>query len=189
MSASKRLLIAFAIMTGFLLYMAIDHEFRRSNGDEMVLDMEPVDPRSLFRGHYVRIRTDAHQLNPNGLSGDDEFVKGQNIYVALEVDDEGSWHPNAIFHDQPKPPYAFIKGIVSSVARYQRKVGEINTSVYRLSVQYNIESYFADKASAKNLETLVRDHKMRLILSVGPDGRAVIKGIEIDGERQLDTLY
>jgi hypothetical protein len=30
--------------------------------------------------------------------------------------------------------------------------------------------------------------RLRLIISVAPDGRAVIKGLEIDGERRIDRI-
>ncbi len=189
LSPTQRLLIVFAIMSGFLLFMAIDHEHRRNSGTEVVLDMEPVDPRSLFRGHYVRIRTSIHQLEPHALQGENDFTRGQTIYVSVAIQENGNWEPVAITHKQPGADTIFIKGIVKSTYTSQVFSETPRPDNLQINVQYNIESYFADEVSAKRLEAQVRDHKMRLILSVGGDGRAIIKGIEIDGQRQLDTLW
>ncbi len=186
-SPAHRLLVVFAIMSGFLLYMAMDHEHRRSTGTEVVLDMEPVDPRSLFRGHYVNVQTPLHQLEPDSLQGDDGFTRGQTIYVSLSQQEGGAWIPTKITH-RPDTDAIFIKGIVQNEYIRTNFDNDPSTDTIQIEVQYNIESYFADEASAKHLETQVSDHKMRLIISVGKDGRAIIKGIEIDGERQLDTL-
>ncbi len=175
MSKSRLLILIALLMTAFLGFMVIDHEHRRRSGTEIILDMEPVDPRSLFRGHYVRVLTPLRRLDTTSLAGKNDFTKGQQIYVTLQSGENGSWSPVSLLTSAPKGKTVFIQGRVLRPGK-------------RISVRYNIESYFADKKTAKRLEKQVREHKMRLIVSLGKDGRAVIKGIEIDGVRQLDTL-
>ncbi|PHS29342.1 MAG: hypothetical protein COA85_01355 [Robiginitomaculum sp.] len=165
-----------AAMSAFLLYMVVHHENLRHDGQEIILDMEPIDPRSLFRGHYVRIQTPLSQLDPEKLQGDDTFKKGQLIYVTIEPDQNGSWNAVSLSHHRPTSPQTFIKG-------------RVKRAHSRLRILYNIESYFADQKTAKGLEEQLADHQMRLIIALSKDGNAVIKGIQIDGERQMDRLW
>jgi len=165
-----------AAMSTFLIYMVVHHENLRRDGQEVILNMDPIDPRSLFRGHYVHIQTPLNRLDPEKLQGDDEFEKGQVIYVTIQPGQNGSWDAVSLSHQRPTLPQTFIKG-------------RVKRAHSRLRILYNIESYFADKASARSLEKQLADHEMRLIIALGKDGNAVIKGIQIDGERQMDRLW
>jgi len=165
-----------AAMSAFLIYMVVHHENQRRDGQEIILSMEPIDPRSLFRGHYVRVQTPLSLLEPKNLQGDNSFERGQIIYVTIEPNQNGNWEAVSLSHQRPTSSQTFIKGRVKRAHK-------------RLRVVYNIESYFADKASAKLLEKQLADHEMRLIIALGKDGNAVIKGIQIDGERQMDRLW
>jgi uncharacterized membrane-anchored protein len=181
MTQSRWLLVIAGLMSIFLLYMATSHEWQRRQGTEIVLDMEPVDPRSLFRGHYVRIRTNLHTLNAPDFKGADNFKKGQAIYVSLQKNEAGNWTPVSLSHSRPKTDAVFIVG----------RVGFINdwAEVKKIGVTYNIESYFADQKTAKDLEKQLSDHDMKLIVALGKTGKAVIKGIQIDDVRQVDSLW
>ncbi len=76
-------LVLCAVFTGFLLWMVVGHERARSNGDEVILDMEPVDPRSLFRGYYVIISTPLHRLAYKDIPAHKPFKKGDRIFVSF----------------------------------------------------------------------------------------------------------
>jgi len=175
------LLALSAVLTGFLLWMVWDHERARSNGAELVLDMEPVDPRSLFRGYYVIIRTPLHRLNLNEYDSDNGFEKGDPVFVSLSTNQDGNWTPQAISKNQPQTDGMWIQGRVKGVNKPKDETQWIR-------IQYNIESYFADKDSAKELEKKIEDSKMRIILSIDAKGNAVIRGLEIDGKRLIDRL-
>jgi uncharacterized membrane-anchored protein len=178
MKRSLSLLALCAVLTGFLVWMVWDHQHARTSGQEIILDMEPVDPRSLFRGHYVTIRTPLHQIEKTLSPRDLEVKKGDTIFVVLQQYDSGNhWVVIEVLNEKPKDVDAiYLQG------RIRWKSDE------SYSILYNFESYFADKTSAKALEKKVQDSKMRVILSVAPDGKAVIKGLEIDGVRFVDKL-
>ena len=53
---------------------------------------------------------------------------------------------------------------------------------------YNLEAYYAEADQARELDTMRNEDRLRLIVSLAPDGRAVIKGLEIDGERRIDRV-
>ncbi len=183
------LLALCGLLTAFLVWMALDHNHARNSGSEIILDMEPVDPRSLFRGHFVIIRTPLHDLDLLTLEGDDEFEDGDRVFVTLAQNPAGDWRAVSTGKTQPDATKTFLQGRVEDISVFSLDTDD-EPSINRrnLDVQYKIESYFADKTSAKALERKLREAKMRVILSVAKDGQAVIRGIEIDGERHLDKL-
>lgn len=172
--------------TGFLLWMVWDHEQARNNGTEIVLDMRPVDPRSLFRGAYVIIDTPLNRIDINKVAGDKEFNKGDPIFVSLRKDQAGDWLPQSITKKQPQTDTISIQGRVKYAVKSPKVEPKSKSRWVR--VQYNIESYFADQSGAKALEDKIKDSKMRVILSVDDNGNAVIRGLEIDGERFIDKF-
>ena len=60
---------------------------------------------------------------------------------------------------------------------------------------FNIERYYASREMAQQFEARLRElnpdggNGVRLILSLPPNGDAIIKGFEIDGVRQIDRLW
>ena len=181
MKTAIKLIVICAALSAFLVGMVMTHEQARKTGREVIVDMTPVDPRSLLRGYYVRIRTPLRTLNTAALAGDDAFSPGQTVYVGLKTDEKGAAIAQSITHARPDSGL-FIQG---RVRRSWKGVLDGN----ELDVRYNIESYFADEQAAKALQNQINAHKMRLILALGKEGKAVIRGLEIDGVRQLDSLW
>ncbi|WP_394692177.1 GDYXXLXY domain-containing protein [Hyphobacterium sp.] len=177
MTRMARLLLAAFAMTLFLVAMIADHQFRRHIGTEVLLDLEPVDPRDLLAGYYVVITTPLHNLDPSGLEGDNQFDPGDDIFVALEPVADQSWRAVSIHRERPQDGL-YVYGKV----RYARDT--------TLRARFNLERYYADEATAQALEDRRRANRssMRLIIAVGDDGSALIRGLEIDGERHLDRL-
>lgn len=60
-----------------------------------------------------------------------------------------------------------------------------------LTVDYRLNRYYASRETAQELDILLRDESQnpRLILSVQSDGTAIIKGLEINGERRIERLW
>jgi len=178
-----------AVLTAFLLSMIWGHQQARNNGAEIILDMEPVDPRSLFRGHYVIIRTPLNRIDTDDVPDHPPFKAGDKIFVSLAPANETKpteenkekWIVTALSKHLPTDSDVFIQGRVS-----RNSERNDNGTTYR--IQYNIESYFADKVSALALEKKVEESKMRVILAVDENGKAVIRGLEIDGTRFIDEL-
>lgn len=189
------ILILAAAMTAFLAFMVISHEHARNSGTEVILNMEPVDPRSLFRGHYVRIRTDLQTIDFADVKGETGFEKGDRIFVIITGNDENGWEASSLSTSRPNTG-TFLQGRVQRIRYKYEKVKSENGTTQReklpkgVTVRYAVESYFASQAEAKALENKMRDrdHKMRLILAVDKHGKAVIRGLEIDDKRYIDKL-
>ncbi len=177
MTRMLRLILAAAAMTLFLVAMITDHQVRRQAGTEVLLDLEPVDPRDLLAGYYVIISTPLHNIDPSDIDGDNDFDPGDDVFVVLEPSADQNWQAVSIHQARPQEGL-YVHGKV----RYAHDT--------TLRARFNIERYYADEDTAQALEARRRANRssMRLIISVGDDGRALIRGLEIDGERHLDHL-
>lgn len=178
MNRTIRLTLVAAAMTAFLIGMVFDHATRRASGTEVILDLEPVDPRDLLAGYYVIVSTPLHLLEPDSLGGDDSFATGDDIYALVEEDEEGVWQAVSIHRERPEAG-VFLHGKVQ------------HGSETMIRADYNLERFYADEETAQALELRRRENidSMRLIVSVGPDGRAIIRGLEIDGQRRTVPLF
>lgn len=178
MNRTLRLVLIAAAMTAFLAGMVGDHAARRASGTEVILDLEPVDPRDLLAGYYVIVSTPLHLLTPAELAGDRAFSRGDDIYVLIEAGSDGAWQAVSLHRQRPEAG-VFVHGKV------QYASGEM------IRADYNLERFYADEATAQALELRRRTSvdSMRLIVSVGSDGRAIIRGLEIDGERRIAPLF
>lgn len=178
MNRTLRLVLIAATMTAFLIGMIVDHAVRRASGTEVILDLEPVDPRDLLAGYYVIVSTPLHLLEPDSVGGDDAFNPGDDLYVLVEEGEDGSWRALSIHRERPEAG-VFLHGKVQ------------HESETMIRADYNLERYYADEETAQALELRRRDDvgSMRLIVSVGPDGRALIRGLEIDGDRHIAPLF
>ena len=86
--------------TGFAWIYGLGSGLHSNARPEVELKVEPVDPRSLFRGDYVILTYAISDLNTSALEGDDDFSRGDRIFVELILVG-GQWQPVAIFRDKP----------------------------------------------------------------------------------------
>lgn len=198
MNVSLRLLLMAVLMTGVLVSMVGLHGAHRAGGTEIRLDMLAVDPRDPLLGHYVVIETPLHRLDLNEYDpAGNEYARGDDVYVTLRQDDgTGSWTAASVQARHPGGGVV-IRGKVERV--YTRSVWveaddaahTRNQEISReeMRVRYNLERYYASQDEALELEYMREDARLRLIVSVSASGDAVIKGLEIDGEDRLDTLF
>lgn len=203
MSILVRLLAIALVMSAILAGLVARHAWLRETGQEIYLAMEPVDPRDLLLGHYVVLETGLHQLDTAALDGpDDGWMQGQAVHVTLRETEDGSMIAAGAFQEPPSPP--FILGRIAYVASLSdltepetledgspgwSREPIPGTEREQLRVRYNLERYYAPREQAMALEAMRTENRLRLIVSLGPDGHAVIKGLEIDGEPHYDTLH
>ncbi len=199
-----RLTLILAAMIAFLTAMIVTHAQHRANGREVVLNIEPFDPRDLLLGYYSRIRTDAHALDTSDLDGPRTgWAQGDRAFVRLEPQDDGSWQPVSVLREHPGDG-VYLQGRIRSAStrydwqdaqgrrsdRYEAGAEPVPGSEHqRLFLAYNLEAYYAEADAARELDELREDNQLRLIVALSEDGRAVIKGLEINGERRVDSLF
>lgn len=151
-------------------------------GAEVVLKTEPVDPRDLLRGRYVRLGYEISSLRLNLLpeSQRADALAADTLHVHLVPQADGLWTADKA-------------DLVSGDGNGVWITGEIT---YRLSddlisVEYGIERFYAPEYLAPEIERNMRDGEItQTVVAVAADGVAQIKALR-QGEEALfvEPLY
>lgn len=192
LSPLLRMTVIAAAMTAFLVMMLAGHLDRRANGTEIRMAVTTYDPRDFFMGHYSILGTRLRSLSTADLDGEDDFIAGEEIFVVLVEEDGNVWAPASIHRSEPSDD-TFIRGRVNTVyvERDWQDDGEDYVERVQVLASFNVERLYNPRDRARSIDRLLRDGDGRsfLILSIPADGNAVIKAIEIDGERQDFPLF
>jgi uncharacterized membrane-anchored protein len=192
MNLGVRIVIVIALQTVALLGMVGMKQYTLSTGTPIVLKTEPIDPRSLFSGDYVRLNYSISRLPVEKLAGDGEFERGDTIYVLLRQ--EGEFWQALSLHRAPPSVTAgqvAIKGRVEYTD--QRSVprpgipAEPGKSV---NVKYGVENYFVPEGEGRALERPRPGETVSIRLVVDRYGNAAIKAVLVNGvERYVERVF
>lgn len=192
-SLTWRIGLAVLIQTAVLIAMIGVRQWTLATGTPVVLQTAPVDPRSLFRGDYVRFNYAISTLDLDELAGDDEFSRHDTVFVVLSSPNQRFWTPVSIHHERPNPTEgtAIIKG---EVRRQQGTCRDVASRAWRtcrlLSVRYGIENYFVPEGEGRALEVPSSDEEVSIEVAVDRFGNAGIKAVLVDGEpRYVESLF
>jgi uncharacterized membrane-anchored protein len=165
---------AVALMQSVMLgAMVWDRVQLLKHGREIVLPIVPVDPRSLFRGDYVRLNYDVSRVPGRLFEGG--LPRGATVYVSVAREADGVWTP--IKATSLHGGAGGVDGIV-----LKGRVESGGSDGHDALVRYGIESYFVPEGKGRELEALARDKKLAAVVAVDARGNAAIKGLMIDGK-------
>ena len=182
----RNLWIAVAVVAlgqaAVLGWMIWDRTSLLSNGREVVLEVIPVDPRSLFRGDYVILGYDISRFSlPPGAEPPNPKAA---YYLTLKKKPDGdNWQVAGGANEQPANPQAdevVIKGRVDYVSQPSADKPQDPTIV---GLHYGIESFFVPEGTGRELEKMVGDKKISAVIAVDGGGNAAIKGLLSEGNR------
>ena len=164
------LLVACLIQTAVLAGEYLGAVAPHWSGNTIKLKAAPVDPRSLFRGDYARLKYDISTLPSNLYRGEHALRENERVYVRLEQEEQGISTANQIVLRQPEQG-SFIRGRI--------KYGDPWKEKTELTLKYGIEAYFAPRreilALEKNPSAVVIAE-----VSLAGNGRAALKSLAID---------
>lgn len=192
MTLGGRLIIVVVIQTLLLAGMIAKRQWTLNTGTPVVLETRPVDPRSLFRGDYVRFNYAIGTLRLETLAGDDQFRRNDQVYVTLK---EGKpyWQAVGVHHVEPAlaPGEVAIKG---EVLYSQDRVWNPETSESEpgknITVRYGIEEYFVPEGEGRRLERPTEGEVISLRIAVDRFGSGAIQALLINGvEHYRETLF
>jgi uncharacterized membrane-anchored protein len=173
--------VVFALALGAIIFERVN---LLNSGREIVLQVEPVDPRDFFRGDYVTLTYDGlTQIRVPGGSGWADANRGQPIYVALDVAPDGRAKPKSIHATLDAARAAsplVIRGKVGWAFSGRNEDDQPHT-VMRAS--YGIEAYFVPQGEGRALEEARNARRLEMLIAVADDGEAAIKGLILDGKR------
>jgi len=165
-------------------WMIWDRVALLAGGREVVLEVVPVDPRSLFRGDYVNLGYDISRFKlPPGAPVPERDAP---FYITLRKGSGEAWQAASGSTQRPaqmQPDEVMIKGQVEYVSRPMADQPEQPVVV---GLHYGIESFFVPEGTGRELEKMVGDKKISALIAIDGAGQAAIKGLISGGQRVYD---
>ena len=171
------LLAAVGLQVAVLFGMLVRAEIPLWVGEEVRLKVVPIDPRSLFRGHYARLEYDITRLPQSAFGDGRTLQRSQRVYVSLKPGADGV-HVIAGAGTERPDEGLFIRGRVDEI--WPEILSDSGETSYRL--RYGIEAYFAPKERTQALERGLQSGGVA-VLKLAGSGRAALQDV-IPGPEQ-----
>jgi uncharacterized membrane-anchored protein len=182
LNLSTKALLGFVTVAGLqtaaIGWMVSDRITLLKTGKEVVLPIVPVDPRSLFRGDYVRIDFPVTMVSSELFPKDAKPIKSEVVFVTLQRDGE-TWKPVAV--SDKKPAVKSDQTVMQGRLAHHWWPGSGQTP-QQIRINYGIERYYVQEGKGLELENAARDKKLAVVVAVDSKGRSAIKGLIIDGK-------
>jgi hypothetical protein len=168
-----------------LVGLVVSEGAARAGGQEVLLPMEAVDPRSLLSGHYVQLSL-MHRLEP----GETCPPQADGDWIALRPDGEtyalagGATSREVAQQVGPLP----VKGSFECSPPTEALPGVPATPGW-VRLDLGIDRFHVNQRDALRIERVLSEQRIDqasrafAIVSIGRDGRARLKGLRVDGER------
>lgn len=178
-----------------LVAMIADKQWTLNTGTPVVLQTEPVDPRSLFMGDYARLNYSISRLRLDGdhaVGGDKDFKRHDTVWVALKPDPDGA-QVVSVHHrpDDIAPSLLALKGEVQSLneSEWDRTANKM-VQQRTLQVRYGIEQYYVQEGDGRKIERPRGGEKVAMRVAIDARGKAGILAVLFDGkERYREKLF
>ncbi len=192
MSFTTRVLLIVLLQRALLGAMIATRQWTLNTGTPIVLETQPVDPRSLFRGDYVTFNYTISRLNLDLLGGEDEFQHNETVYVVL-APGEPYWQPVSVYHSYPvlADGQVALKGeVVYTMESAWNPQTSKSEPCKCLQVRYGIEDYFVPEGEGHRLERPKQGETVMLRIAVDRNGSGAIAALLINGVVQYrETLF
>ena len=192
MRSGLRLALIAGIQTLVLAAMIAVRQWTLATGVPIELETEPIDPRSLFSGDYVRLNYAISRLTLDEVKGDTGFIRNDRVYVVLAPSGR-YWKAEAISRNPPATQLerVAIKGEVEYVSDVLwDRASNATRRVGNMGVHYGIENYFVPEGEGLRLERTKPDEKITIQVAVDRFGNAGIKAVLINGKaRYTESLF
>lgn len=184
-----------AVQVAALAAMIADKQWTLNTGTPVVLQTEPVDPRSLFMGDYARLAYSISRLRLDGetaLGGDKDFKRHDTVWVALKPDPDGA-KAISVHHRRNaiSPGLLALKGEVQNLSdiEWDRTTNK-SVNQRTLQVRYGIEQYYVQEGAGRQIERPQGGEKVSILVAIDTRGKAGILAVLFDGrERYRETLF
>lgn len=187
----QRLLAAGAICLAALVALVVIEARARSAGTEVILPMQPVDPRALLSGHYVQMAFG--EALPPGENCPPTDLGYEQGWIALRR--EGDRHVVMAAarsrDDAARQGEITLRGALHCNPPVPGADGA-EPSPGNLTLQLAVERFHADQEEALAIERAMTDRssesaRVYAILSVDDAGTPRTKGLIVDGRRIMLT--
>lgn len=195
MNLWRKIGLLLALQLTALAAMVADKQWTLNTGTPVVLQTEPVDPRSMFMGDYARLNYGISHLQLDGetaLGGDKDFKRHDTVWVALKPEADGA-KAVSVHHQRSDiaPGLLALKGEAQSVNDFAwDRVNNKSLKQRTLEVRYGIEQYYVQEGSGGQIERPRGGEKVAILAAIDARGKAGILAVLLDGrERYRETLF
>lgn len=154
--------------------MILKQEHLLQTGTLIRLKCQPIDPRSLFSGDYVRINTNIHQFEDAEFQRlnryQAEFNTDDTIYVGLQPQENAEWWVPVLVGKELEP----IQNQAEVVIRGQYR------NPYQNRVTYGLEEYFVPQFEGLAIERELGDMEVEVV--VNEQGNSALKRLLLEGK-------
>ncbi|HEV3303720.1 MAG TPA: GDYXXLXY domain-containing protein [Planctomycetaceae bacterium] len=154
------------VLAGMIVMRSIPY-FR---GQTVLLRVQPVDPRDMFRGDYVILSYEFSRLPPGGIrdlpnpSTEPASFRNQPVYVSLVAEPDGVHYRAGAWSTTSPVDGLYLRGTV----------------VGSNQAEFGIESYFVQEGRGHHYEEAIRNRRLSAEVTVAPDGQAAVRGLRIE---------
>lgn len=161
-----------------------------SSGTEVLLKLQPIDPRDMLRGDYVTIRYSISRVHSYAA---ERIYVGDTVYVPLTkgYEDDGKFWSSYGGVTKVLPPktngQVYIQGIVKNISP-SNEFGSGTSMLQKnqpplpqdaeLTIQYGIEDYFIPEGSGHQAE--LNNGTAYARVAVDADGKAIVKQLYLN---------
>jgi uncharacterized membrane-anchored protein len=156
----ERVAIAVAVVLQLLILvtMILGRTVPYIGAQTILLHVEPVDPRDMFRGDYVTLGYSFNRI-PSGI-----YQAGQLVYVTLIPDADGRHYRQGQFLVEPPASGVFIRGTAQNANR----------------ATFGIESYYVQEGTGHDYENAVRSRHLWSEVALDRQGNPSLRRLVIE---------
>ncbi|MBZ9677214.1 GDYXXLXY domain-containing protein [Mesorhizobium sp. ES1-1] len=194
MMTGKKLVISALVLAlvqiGFLSWIIAGRAAILRSGREVLLKIEPVDPRDFLRGDYIILGYEISRIPVKMIANvpaDKLASDDTSIVVRLKKGADGYWAPaTAWFGEAPTAAGAEEADISGHVTQGWDLRGEDAT----IAPDYGIERFYVPEGEGLAIQNDIRVRPFGIRLALASDGTAQIKAL-VDGDKTLfeEPLY
>lgn len=184
---APRILAVAALCAASLIALVVSEGMARESGQEALLPIEAVDPRSLLQGHYVQLnliqRLEPDEPCPQVADGAEwvAFYRGEDRVLTFAG---GAISRDGAQQIAPVP----LKGTFMCSEPVITVDGSPGTPGW-VQLNLGIDRFHINQTDALRIERILSEQRpgeetrAYAIISVARDGQARLKGLMVDGER------
>lgn len=183
-------LVLALVQIGFLSWIIAGRAAILRNGKEVLLKVQPVDPRDLLRGDYVSIGNNISRIPVKLIANipADKFSSDDgSLVVRLRKGEDGYWQPTTAWFDQaPSPAGPDEADIVGHVAAGW----DLRSADATIAPDYGIDRFYVPEGEGLAIQDDMRVRPFGIKLALSASGTAQIKAL-MDGDKTLfeEPLY
>lgn len=172
-SKEIKFIIAISIQVLILCSIIIFKGITLRSGTEVILRIEPIDPRDPLRGDHLHFSYEISRLS-SAFFAYSPVKEGDIVYVPLERSGKVWTAVHGVQKTKPGEEKVFIKGQITNI-QSDRFYG---VDYYYLT--YGIEDYFIQEGMGSDINFLRKEVVAKV--KIDKNGNAVLEKIYIDGK-------